>query len=49
MNDTFFKDVFPFKEAQKKIIHLREQLRLAQIIIINYKIIKLSIEGVKRK
>jgi len=33
----------------KKVIHLREQLRLAQVIIINYKMIKLSIEGVKRK
>jgi len=47
-NVTFFEDVFLWKEA-REIVHLREQLRITYVIIINKKTIKLSLEGLKGK
>jgi hypothetical protein len=34
-------------KKREKIIHLREWLMLAQVIIINQKMMKLSLKGVK--
>jgi len=33
------------ERKHEKIIHLRERLRLAQVIIINHNMMKLSLEG----
>ena len=35
-----------YGKKHEKIIHLREQMRLTQVIIINKKMIKLSLERV---
>jgi hypothetical protein len=43
------KSRFWITRKYEKIIYLREWLRVAQVIIINQKMIKLSLEKVKRK
>jgi hypothetical protein len=47
-NATIFKHVFLFKKAQE-YSSLKRRLKLTQVIIINQKMMKLSLEGVKRK
>jgi len=38
-----------YERKHEKIVHLREQLRITYVIIINKKTIKLSLEGLKGK